>query len=62
MEYNETPDGQIQADFARRVGQVLLHYEAGMAQMKPVVKFWRGLHMSADKTVLLINSMPGAPL
>lgn len=31
MEYIETPDGQIQADFARRVGQVLLHYEAGTA-------------------------------
>ena len=28
MEYVETPDGQIQADFERRVGQVLLHYEA----------------------------------
>ena len=36
MEYIETSDGQIQADFARRVGQVLLHYEAGMAH-------WRSL-------------------
>jgi len=31
MEYTSTPNGQIQADFARRVGQVLLHYEAGVA-------------------------------
>lgn len=30
MECLETPDGQIQADFARRVGQELLHYEAGI--------------------------------
>lgn len=35
MEYIETPDGKIQADFARRVGQVLLHYEAGMAGTAP---------------------------
>lgn len=35
MEYIETPDGQIQADFARRVGQVLLHYEVGMARTAP---------------------------
>lgn len=34
-EYIETPDGQIQADFARRVGQVLLHYEAGAALGQP---------------------------
>lgn len=31
MEYVETPDGQIQADFARRVGQVLLNFEVGVA-------------------------------
>lgn len=30
MEYIETPDGQMQADFARRVGPVLLHYEAAI--------------------------------
>lgn len=36
MEYVETSDGQIQADFARRVGQVLLHYEAGMAHRRPL--------------------------
>lgn len=35
MEYIQTSDGQIQADFARRVGQVLLHYEAGAALEKP---------------------------
>lgn len=34
-EYIQTPDGQIQADFARRVGQVLLHYEAGVALEQP---------------------------
>jgi hypothetical protein len=34
-EYIATPDGQIQADFARRVGQVLLHYEAGPALGQP---------------------------
>ncbi len=31
MEYIETSDGQIQA---RRVGHVLLHYEAGMAHRR----------------------------
>lgn len=35
MEYIETSDGQIQADFARRVGQVLLHYEDGAARSSP---------------------------
>jgi hypothetical protein len=35
MEYIATPDGQIQADFARRIGQVLLHYEAGTAFGQP---------------------------
>ena len=36
MEYIETSDRQIQADFARRTGQVLLHYEAGMAHRRPL--------------------------
>ena len=35
MEFISTPDGQIQADFARRVGQVLLHYEAGASRGQP---------------------------
>jgi hypothetical protein len=35
MEYIETPDGQIQADFARRVGRVVLHYEAAMERSDP---------------------------
>lgn len=35
MEYIQTPDGQIQADFARRIGQVLLHYEAAIQRARP---------------------------
>jgi hypothetical protein len=35
MEYIETQDGQIQADFARRIGHVLLHYEAAMERISP---------------------------
>lgn len=35
MEHIETPDDQIQADFARRVGRVLLHYEAAMERSDP---------------------------
>lgn len=35
MDYIETEDERIQADFARRVGQVLLHYEVGMANARP---------------------------
>jgi hypothetical protein len=34
MEYIETPDGQIQAVFAHRVGQVLLNSGASMAHAR----------------------------
>ena len=35
MECIETPDSQMQADFARRVGRVVLHYEAAMERSDP---------------------------
>jgi hypothetical protein len=35
MEYERTDDSQIQAAFARRVGKVLLQYEAGACDLAP---------------------------
>ena len=51
MEYIETSDGQIQADFARRVGQVLLHYEAGMTHRRPLDCY------EATLTICLLQSL-----
>jgi len=39
MDYELTEDGQIQADFARRTGQVLLHYELHTKQLPAEERF-----------------------
>ena len=52
MEYVETPDGQIQADFARRVGQVLLRYEAGISQARPQDSYEATLTICLLQTLL----------
>lgn len=52
MEYIETPDGQIQADFARRVGQVLLHYEDGIARSEPQDSYEATLTICLLQTLL----------
>lgn len=52
MEYVKTPDGQIQADFARRVGRVLLHYEAGISHAAPQDSYEATLTICLLQTLL----------
>lgn len=51
MEYERTSDGQIQAAFAFRAGQLLLQYETFRTQLAPVERF------EATLAVALLQSM-----
>lgn len=51
MEYERTDDGEIQADFARRVGQILLQYDQWRQQVPTVDQY------ESTLTIALLQSL-----
>lgn len=54
MEYERTPAGQIQADFARRAGQLLLQYERIGRDLSPDEQFESTLAVALLQSMLTI--------
>jgi hypothetical protein len=51
MEYQRTDDGQIQAAFAQRVGQLLVQYDAWRSQVPSVERY------ESTLTIALLQSL-----